>query len=158
MEKSNVAAEAAAQKTGIQENLQFVGFMLGKEEYAFDIQAVQQIVKHTVITRVPKAPFYYKGMFNLRGSVLPVVDSHLRFGLSPEEATDASRIIILHHEDISMGFTVDRVTEVVTLSPEQIEKNQSADGIDNQFVKGIGKVGARLLILLDLPNVLGIAT
>ncbi|MDR1204383.1 MAG: chemotaxis protein CheW [Peptococcaceae bacterium] len=157
MEKSNGAVEMAAQKDAVQKNLQFVGFMLGKEEYAFDIQAVQQIVKHMPITRVPKAPFYYKGMFNLRGSVLPVVDSHLRFGLPQEEATEASRIIILRHEDISMGFTVDRVTEVVTLGPDQIEKSQPVDGIDNQFVKGIGKLGARLLILLDLPIVLGIA-
>jgi purine-binding chemotaxis protein CheW len=156
MEKSSGIVEAA-QRSDVRENLQFVGFMLGKEEYAFDIKAVQQIVRHTVITRVPKAPFYYKGMFNLWGSVLPVVDLHLRFGLPPEDVTDASRIIILHHEDVSMGFTVDQVTEVVTMTPEQIERNQSVDGIDNQFVKGIGKLGTRLLILLDLPSVLGIA-
>jgi purine-binding chemotaxis protein CheW len=158
MEKANYVQEDTQPKDRSGESLQFVAFELGKEEYAIDIQAVQQIVRSTQITRVPKAPSYYKGMFNLRGSVLPVVDSHARFGLPPETETDASRIIILRHEDVVMGLTVDRVTEVATLRPEQIEKSQTLDGIDNQYIKGIGKLDSRLLILLDLPKVLGITT
>ena len=156
MENQAVANELIPSEHSTEENLQFVAFELGKEEYAVEIQAVQQIVKHSIMTRVPKAPYYYKGMFNLRGSVLPVIDSHLRFGMGPQDETDASRIIILRYDDFVMGFTVDRVTEVAVLRPDQIEKNQTVDGIDNQFIKGIGKVGARLLILLDLPKVLGI--
>lgn len=137
-----------------QDDAQFVAFNLGKEEYAVDILAVQEIIRWYPITRVPKAPSFVKGVINLRGTVIPVIDSHLRFGLPPVEYTDASRIIVFKWDDSLVGMTIDNVTEVLKLAPQQIERHQAVNGIDNQYIKGIGKVNGRLLIIMDLVKVL----
>ncbi|MFY9174716.1 MAG: chemotaxis protein CheW [Peptococcia bacterium] len=137
-----------------QEEMQFVAFNLGNEEYAVDIMAVQEIIRWYPMTRVPKAPYFVKGVINLRGTVIPVIDSHLRFNLPPQEYTDESRIIVFKWEDSLVGMTIDHVTEVLNLSPKQIEKPQAVNGIDNQYIKGIGKINGRLLIIMDLVKVL----
>ncbi|MFZ5752961.1 MAG: chemotaxis protein CheW [Bacillota bacterium] len=138
----------------IADEIQLVAFKLGNEEYAVDILAVQEIIRWTHITRVPKAPPFVKGVINLRGTVIPVIDSHKRFNLPQVETTDTARIIVFRLEDVTVGLTVDLVTEVIRLSFEQIEKPQSVGGINDQFVKGIGKIADRLLIILDLDRVL----
>lgn len=138
------------------EEKQFVAFMLGQEEYAVEILAVQEIIRWSRITRVPKAPSYVKGVINLRGTVIPVIDSHVRFNLQDLVVTDSSRIIVFKHEDAVIGMTVDLVTEVLSLKEEQIEQPQTERGVDSSFVSGIGKVGDRLLIILDLAKVLDI--
>lgn len=139
------------------EDMQVVAFKLGNEEYAVDILAVQEIIRWSDITRVPKAPFYVKGVLNLRGSIIPVVDSRQRFNLPAQEITDTTRIIILRLGDSPIGMTVDNVTEVVRLGSEQIERPQEVNGVNNQFIKGIGKCGERLILLLDLEEVLDLA-
>lgn len=136
------------------DNAQFVAFNLGKEEYAVDILAVQEIIRWTDITRVPKAPDFVKGVINLRGIVIPVVDSHVRFNLPDQEITDSSRIIVFKWDESLVGLTIDYVTEVLNLSTQQIERPQAVNGIDNQYIKGIGKFDGRLLIILDLAKVL----
>ncbi|MBZ4653535.1 MAG: CheW protein [Peptococcaceae bacterium] len=138
----------------IADEIQLVAFKLGNEEYAVDILAVQEIIRWTHITRVPKAPSFVKGVINLRGTVIPVIDSHKRFNLPQVETTETARIIVFRLEDVAVGLTVDLVTEVIRLSTEQIEKTQSVGGINDQFVKGIGKIADRLLIILDLDRVL----
>jgi len=137
-----------------QDDAQYVAFNLGKEEYAVDILAVQEIIRWTNITRVPKAPSFVKGVINLRGIVIPVVDSHIRFNMPPQEVTDDSRIIVFKWEDSLVGMTIDYVTEVLKIPNKQIERPQAVNGIDNQYIKGIGKVNGRLLIILDLAKVL----
>lgn len=136
------------------DSMQFVAFQLGNIEYAVDILSVQEIIRWSRITRIPRAPAFYKGVINLRGTVVPVVDSYIRFNLGKQEITNASRIIVCKQDDNVIGLTVDNVTEVVTLSADQIEKPQAANGADNQFIKGIGKIGNRLLIIMDLGAVL----
>lgn len=129
---------------------QFVALKLGNEEYAVDILAVQEIIRWAHITRVPKAPFYVQGVINLRGNVIPIINSHFRLELSATKVTDFSRIIIFRLEDVVIGCTVDEVIEVITLNKELIEKPQTVDDVEHKFIKGIGKIGERLLMILDL--------
>jgi purine-binding chemotaxis protein CheW len=135
---------------------QFVALKLGNEEYAVDILAVQEIIRCVKITRVPKAPFFVQGIINLRGNVIPVINSHLRMGVPETDTTNSSRIIVFRQDDIVIGFNVDQVVEVLTLSEDQIEKPQSLDVVNNQFIKGIGKIDNRLIIILDLNKILDI--
>jgi len=138
------------------EEKQFVAFMLGNEEYAVEILAVQEIIRWSKITRVPKAPNYVKGVINLRGTVIPVIDSHIRFNLLEQVVTDTTRVIVFKNEDTVIGLTVDLVTEVLSLNLDNIENPQTTRGVENQFINGIGKVNERLLIILDLTKVLQI--
>lgn len=133
---------------------QYVAFMLGNEEYAVEILAVQEIIRWSKVTRVPKAPNYVKGVINLRGTVIPVIDSHIRFNLLEQVVTDTTRVIVFRHEDSVIGLTVDLVTEVLSLDQDSIEKAQTTRGADNNFISGIGKLNERLLIILDLSKVL----
>lgn len=133
---------------------QFVAFQLGNEEYAADILSVQEIIRWSHITRIPGAPSFCKGVINLRGAVIPVIDSYVRFNLGEQKVTNASRIIVFKKEENTIGMTVDNVTEVVTLGASQIEKSQAAKNADDQFIREIGKLGDRLLIILDLDKVL----
>ncbi len=136
---------------------QFVALKLGNEEYAVDILAVQEIIRWTHITRVPKAPFFVQGVINLRGNVIPIINSHLRLSRAATEITDFSRIIIFRLEDVVIGCTVDQVIEVITLNNELIEKPQTVDEVDNKFIKGIGKIGERLLMILDLDKLFNLS-
>jgi len=140
----------------VAESKQFVAFKLEDEEYAVEILNVQEIIRWSHITRVPKAPTFVKGVINLRGRIIPVIDSHVRFRLGEQSTTDLSRIIIFNVDDAVIGMTVDSVTEVLTLAAEDIEKPHASKNIDNQFIQGIGKIGDRLLIVLDLSKVLDV--
>lgn len=131
---------------------QFVALKLGKEEYAVDILAVKEIIRWTQITRVPKAPFFIQGVINLRGNIIPVFNSHLRLNLPVTKTTDKSRIIIFSVEDLVVGFTVDEVIEVVSLSEEMLEKPQMVEG-NNKYIKNIGKIDERLIMILDLHKI-----
>ncbi len=136
--------------------MQYVAFRLNDEEYAADILAVQEIIRWTHITRVPRAPSYVKGVINLRGTVVPIISSHLRFNLPEEEITDTTRIIVFKIDGAIIGMTVDHVTEVLQLKTDDIEKPQAMSTIDEEFISGIGKVDDRLLIILYLDNVLSL--
>ncbi|NMA02441.1 MAG: purine-binding chemotaxis protein CheW [Clostridia bacterium] len=138
--------------------IQVVAFNLAKEEYAIDILAVQEIIRPTAITRVPKAPSYIEGVINLRGNVVPVVNLRHRFGLKEEEQTETSRVIILIINDMKIGITVDNVTEVIRIKEEDIEVPDLSDSLDQRFVQGVGKYNGRLLLLLDLEEILELTT
>ena len=139
------------------EEMQYVIFSLGREEYAVEILSVQEIIRPTEITRVPKAPPFVKGVSNLRGSIIPIIDSHTRLGLSEGiQKAETNRVIICRNEDTPIGLTVDYVSEVLSLSADNIEIPQVMNHLDKHFIKGIGKVDDRLLIILDLKNVLDI--
>lgn len=133
---------------------QFVAFNLGDEEYAVDILMVQEIIRWTHITRVPKAPGFIKGVLNLRGTVVPVLDSHLRFKLPQLAVTEDTRIIVFKVEETTIGMTIDQVTEVLKIPEKDIERPTDTSGMDNQFIKGIGKVNGRLLIILDVLKII----
>jgi len=139
------------------EENQLVSFMLGDEEYGVDIVKVQEIIKVPEITRVPKAPSYVEGVVNLRGNVLPIINTRKRFGMESIEKKGATRIIVADINSMVVGMVVDSVSEVLRIDatdvepPPNIIANSRAD-----YLKGIGKLdnGKRLISLLELEKVL----
>lgn len=139
------------------EEQQLVVFKLAEEEYAVSILQVQEIKRMTEITRVPHTPEYLKGVLNLRGSVLPVIDLKKRLELPQKEYTEDTRIIIVKTNDIAVGLIVDAVSEVTAVRSEQIEPPQAVSGnIGENYISGVAKLENRLLILLKLDELIGI--
>lgn len=137
--------------------VQLVVFKLDKEEYGVNILQVQEIKRMTEITRVPHTPDYIKGVINLRGSVLPVIDLKNRLVLPAGEYSDDTRIIIVKVEDISVGIVVDAVSEVMTINSETIEPAQSVvGGVSANYLNGVGKLDNRLIVLLNLEALIGL--
>ena len=135
---------------------QLVTFSLGTEEFGVDIMLVQEIIRIPPVTRVPNSPSYVEGVINLRGNVIPVVSLRNRFGMELVEDTDLSRIIVLQVQNKVFGIRVDAVTEVLRLEADSIEPPPPvALGMDSQYIRGVGKIGERLLILLDLEHIMG---
>jgi purine-binding chemotaxis protein CheW len=135
--------------------MQIVVFRLANEEYGVNILNVQEIIRPTEITRVPKAPYYITGVINLRGNVIPVMDLYKRFNINGEIQIDPNtRIIILNLNEINIGIFVDSVSEVLRLKGEEIEEPHLIEALDNKFVQAVGKYEDRLIILLDLNELL----
>ena len=144
----------AKEKKAIMEDVQVAAFKLLKEEYGVNILNVQEIKVLTDITRVPFAPDYIKGVINLRGRVLPVIDLKRRIGLEDAPYTDATRIIIMKIGEFSIGMIVDAVTEVLTISGRDINPAKDvSDSTSNRFVNSIGNIDARLIIMLNLDEI-----
>ncbi|MBU2701989.1 purine-binding chemotaxis protein CheW [Sporomusaceae bacterium BoRhaA] len=140
-----------------QTEIQLVAFKLGREEYGISILQVQEIKRMTDITRVPYTPDYIRGVMNLRGSVLPVLDLKKRLGLESNEITDDTRIVIVKVDDLSVGLIVDAVSEVMTIAQENIENSQTVvTSVAANYLDGVGKLENRLLILLNLEAIIGI--
>lgn len=139
------------------ENLtQYIVIQIGDEQYGINIAFVENIVRMTHITRVPKVAAYLNGVINLRGEVVPVMSLRLKMGLEKDEITKKTRIIILKLEQHgTIGFIVDEVKEVITLDNDSVEKvsteTSSAETIN--FVSGVGKCDGGLVSLLDLNAV-----
>lgn len=143
--------------------IQIVAFKLNREEYGLSILNVEEIERLTDITRVPFTPDFIKGVINLRGSVLPVIDLKKRIGLPDMEYTDATRIIVVKVDEITVGMIVDSVTEVLTIpknhinSAKQLTTSENDAHIEaNKFINGIGNLENRLVILLNLSEILGL--
>jgi purine-binding chemotaxis protein CheW len=134
---------------------QLVIFELSKEYYGIDISAVEGIIKMQEITRVPKSPPYVEGIINLRGSVLPVIDLAKRFGITPCERTNETRIVNVIMGDLKIGMIVEGVSEVVTIDESIIEPAPAiVTTINSGYISGIARLDSRLVILLDLNKVL----
>lgn len=135
--------------------LQLVTFRLGKEEYSLDILKVQEIIRHMELTRVPKSPDFVDGVINLRGKVIPVIDLRKRFGLPVDEKTNETRIIVVDVDSRTVGLKVDAVSEVLRLPSDTVEPPPAmVTGIESDYIKGVGKLDGRLLILLDVARIL----
>jgi purine-binding chemotaxis protein CheW len=138
--------------------VQLVTFLLGEEEYGIPISQIQEIDRLAKITKVPKAAEFIEGITNLRGEVIPVLDTRKRFGLEVKPSDDRTRIIIVDLGGIKTGLVVDSVREVLNLAKQDIAPPPEAigSGIDQQFISGIGKVdaGKRMIVLLDVERIL----
>jgi len=135
--------------------LQLVVFKLGEEEYGVEIIQVQEIIRVMETTRVPKAPNYIRGVINLRGKVIPVIDLKKRFGLADSEADDQTRIMVVEVQEYTVGMIVDCVSEVLRLPNNAIEPTPPVfSNLSDDYIRGVGKLEERLLILLDLDKVL----
>ncbi len=146
----------ADKKNVIEGEIQVVAFKLRKEEYGFNILNVQEIKGLTDITRVPFASDFIKGVINLRGSVLPVIDLKKRLGLQETEYTENTRIVIVKVDEVSVGMIVDAVTEVITLDGAHVDTSKAVDNESSRFITGIGKLDDRLIIMLDLGAIVGL--
>jgi len=137
--------------------IHLVVFKLGREEYGVNILQVQEIKRMTEITRVPHSPDYIKGVMNLRGSVLPVIDLKRRLNIPPQEHTEDTRIIIIKVEEIAVGMIVDAVSEVTIINQSDIEPPHTVVvGVTADYISGVGKLENRLLILLRSDVIIGI--
>jgi purine-binding chemotaxis protein CheW len=134
---------------------QLVIFELAKEFYGINIAVVESIIKMQAITQLPHTPSYMKGVINLRGSVLPVIDLRTRFALEAREDTRQTRIIIVTMGSVKVGVVVDGVSEVLRVSDELIEPlPPMVNSVNSVFLKGIVRLENRLIILLELGKVL----
>jgi purine-binding chemotaxis protein CheW len=136
---------------------QLVVFELGTEYFGVGIDAVESIVKMQEITRMPQAPSFVEGVTNLRGTVLPVIDLRMRLSISKKEQTRETRIVVVNMNSMKVGMIVDGVSEVLTVSDDVIEPPPSMfSTIDTQYITGIARLEGRLIILLDLMEVLSV--
>ena len=134
---------------------QLVIFELGNENFGIDIAAVEGIVKLQEITRIPQAPAYMEGITNHRGSVLPVIDLHKRFGIGELEHSSDTRIVVANVGELKVGMIVSAVSEVLTIDDSVIEPPPPmTSNVNSEFIVGVAKIDKRLVILLDLAKVL----
>jgi len=140
----------------------YLTFRLGDEEFGLEILKVQEIIQMQSITRVPRTPDYVRGVINLRGKVIPVVDLRLKFGLPQVADTERTCIVVvqIHHADgmVVMGTIIDEVREVLDIPGASIEDPPSfGSSIETEFILGMGKIGQGVKILLDIDKVLSAA-
>lgn len=143
------------QKRESTELLQLVSFMIGNEEFGVDILLIQEIIRMLQITKVPNAPSYVDGVVNLRGKIIPVIDLRSKMGMQRKEHDSNTRIIVVEVTGKTVGFIVDSVTEVLRIPADITEPPPSmVAGINSEFIKSVGKLDDRLLILIDLEKIL----
>ncbi len=137
----------------------YLTFALGSEEYGLEILKVREIFGYMEITAVPQTPMYVKGVINLRGQVIPVVDLRAKFGMETMERTEETCIIVVEisqgSRNFSTGIVVDHVQEVLDIPGEDIEEApQFGSAVNTDFILGMGKIGESVKILLDIDKVL----
>jgi len=146
--------EAIVEKEG-----KYLTFALGPEEYGLEILKVREIIGYMEITAVPQTPQYVKGVINLRGQVIPVIDLRTNFGMNTAEVTEETCIIVVETSNssrkFSTGIVVDRVQEVLDIAGEDIEGTpEFGSAVNTDFILGMGKIGDSVKILLDIDRVL----
>ena len=143
---------------GITETVQYLTFKLADEIFAFDVAKVREILELVSITKVPQTPEFMRGVINLRGSVVPVIDLRLNFGMQCTEDTVNTCIIVvevnLNEEAIILGVLADSVQEVVEMEPDLIEPPpRLGTRLNTEFIKGMGKVDNDFVMILDIDKV-----
>lgn len=134
---------------------EYLTFRLDQEEYGIDILKVQEIRGYEPPTRVANAPDFIKGVVNLRGTIVPIVDMRLKFGCSNAEYSSFTVVIILNLRHRIVGIVVDSVSDVMELPPESLKSAPEIDSvIDSGSVLGLGSLGDRMLILLDIERLM----
>lgn len=130
-----------------------VTFRLGSGEYAIDIMQAKEIIKMEKITLIPNAPYFVEGVINLRGNIIPIIDLKKRFNLEESEGDKNTGIIIAKIEDVDMGIMIDSVSKVVSMPNSDIQPPPSMlQGIGQRYIKGVGKMEDKLLVVLDLDK------
>ncbi len=146
--------EAVATKTKATEG-KFLTFVLNDEVYGIEILKVREIIGLMDITNVPQTPDYMKGVINLRGKVIPVIDLRLKFSMPEGVHTQETCTIVVEVDNTSIGIIVDNVSEVMEIKGDEIENApQFGRGIDTDFIMGLGKTKETIVILLDIAKVL----
>ncbi len=137
--------------------MQLVGFIIGNEELAVPILNIQEIIKPIECTKVPSVPDYVLGVFNLRGSILPLIDLRRKFGLSPAVYTEDTRFIVIKTEHNEAGFVIDRLTQAIRIDQADIETPpetfEKEEGVEN-LIFGIGKMEDSIVTILNVNALL----
>lgn len=134
---------------------EYLTFTLGNEEYGVDILRVQEIRRYDTVTRVPNAPGFVKGVINLRGTIVPVVDMRLRFGLGEPRYDTLTVMIILNIHRRVVGMVVDSVSDVLSLDRQNIKPPpEFGSTLDTRYISGLAAEGERMLILVDIERLM----
>lgn len=152
-ERENEGRQPGQSNSG--ETLHLVGFFLGKEEYAIEIARVQEVIRVGSWTWVPNAPEHVKGVINLRGRIIPVVDLKVRLGMGDIRVAKDTRIIVVEAGGRALGLLVDGVSQVFKMPASVVEQApDEVSGAEKGYINGVGKMDGRLIILLDFTNVI----
>ena len=150
-----VNSDSALEEVVDSEVIQLVSFMLDEVEYGVDILSVHEILRYPEMTRLPNTPKFIKGVINLRGNVLPVVDVRLRFGFPKGSSTDLTRIIVVETGGKQVGLLVDNVYQVVRIPVTNVDPpSELITGVSEEFISGIGRLKDRLIVLLNMSHII----
>lgn len=154
---TNLSNPAAARPATAQA-LEYLAFTLGQEEYGIDIQKVQELRGYDTVTRIANAPAHIKGVVNLRGIIVPIIDMRIKFNLGTPSYDQFTVVIILNMASRVMGMVVDSVSDVITLKPEQIKAAPEMGAVlDTEYLIGLGTLEQRMLILVDIDKLMSSA-
>lgn len=154
-----VVEEVAVVQKGSDNTIQYLSFVLGKEEYGVDILRVQEIRSWEPVSRVPNVPAYEKGVVNLRGAIVPIIDLRERFALSKVEYTPLTVVVVLQtgngNNTRIMGVVVDSVSDVISIEKNEIQGAPDfGTKVSNEFINGLVSVNERMVMLLDVDKLL----
>lgn len=153
-----IHAGQTTQDTGTETGNEFLAFTLGKEEYGIDILKVQEIRGYEAVTRIANAPEFVKGVVNLRGIIVPIVDMRIKFQLGEPTYDQFTVVIILNIGGRVMGMVVDSVSDVITLAAEQIKPApEMGTAFNSDYLIGLGTLDERMLILVDIDKLMSSA-
>ena len=134
---------------------EYLTFVLGSEEYGIEILKVQEIRGYDAVTKIANTPDFIKGVINLRGTIAPIVDLRVRFNLGNVEYNELTVVIILNLSNRVVGVVVDSVSDVLTLTPDQIKAAPSlSTSLDTRYITGMGTIDQRMLILVDIERLM----
>lgn len=150
--KQSKQADSAVNHTD--DIVQLVGFIIGQEEYAVPILTIQEIIKPIEWTRVPQTPKYILGVFNLRGSVIPLIDLRVKFGLKPKKHNEETRFFVLKQGDDVAGFVIDRLTMALRIKKSDIGPAPDSVAGDDSMIDGVGKQNDKILTILKVKKLL----
>ena len=132
----------------------YLTFSLGNEFYGIEIKHVTEIIGIQPVTEIPELPEHIKGIINLRGKIIPVMDVRLRFKKPPKEYNDRTCVVVIDIKDVSVGLIVDSVSEVLSINEEDIVSPPNVKKDGNKYIKAIGKVGDEIKLILDCDKLL----
>jgi len=132
-----------------------INFTVGGDEYAVEIQKVREVINFREITQLPKAPSFVKGIINLRGEVIPVIDLREKFGLAHEGYSPLTNVVIVEIGRKAVGVVVDNVRHVIRVAPSDLAPSPPfIGGLSGRYVNGVAKLGERLIVVLDMDKIL----
>lgn len=155
--KDIINKQAKEQEKGLDQSddiVQLVGFVIGEEEYAVPILTIQEIIKPISWTRVPQTPSYVLGVFNLRGSVIPMIDLRVKFGLQAKNHNEETRVFVLKQDDEVAGFVIDRLTEAIRIKKTNIGPPPDTIASEESMIDGVGKQEGRIITILKVDKLL----
>lgn len=151
----NESAADAGVEAARARSLEFLTFVLGEEEYAVDILKVREIRGYDTVTRIPEAPAFIKGVINLRGTIVPVLDLRIKFGLPEPSYDEFTVMIVLNLSERIVGIVVDGVSDVIALEASQIHATPEFGGaLDVSHITGLASVDERMLICIDIESLM----